>query len=420
MDEKQFDEVVGLPVFTSGFHNGATYTDQDLDDIVSAWKATKDVFRRPLRFTHNDPKHDVGKSLALGEFTNMYIDNVDGKKFVKADLTNVPKGVKKAVQDGRILDRSIELYRKFDWDGNAHKLTLRGMNLSPRAKEMVPQALALLGDEIPGVKGMPKITDYFQDDEPEYITVEFNESEKEYLLRRCDDLGREIVKNHNEKIIEYLEAADKSDGDSDKAAAIEVDGDETKPASHGAEQTQITTEVTMTDQIKPFRSFADEKEFNEFITAKVNEAVTPTQAENQDLKKRLTETNRAQFDKSVELAFSELGKPNESGLAIPPAALDPVKDWMKTQFCEDTADVLAFGEKGKELSALDVFKTSIETILKAGLVNFKETLESDENSNDTSEVKKLTKEFTEMKDAGWFTSGDMTVEKFIEANRKRG
>lgn len=121
----------GIEIFATGTHNGDEYTEKDLDDMVSAYKALD--FKPALKVGH--VKDKVG-SPAYG-----YVENLrrEGQKLL-ADFSSMHDSVVEAIRK-RSYDRlSSEIYFNFK----------RGKDVFRRALK----AVALLGSEVPAVAGL--------------------------------------------------------------------------------------------------------------------------------------------------------------------------------------------------------------------------------------------------------------------------
>lgn len=133
---RTYADISGVEIFSSGSHNGDTYTDKDLDAIVEAYGSLD--FKPPLKAGHSKDKPGMP---ALG-----WVDNVrrNGGKLI-ADFKQIPELLYSAIKDGRYNTVSSEIY----WN-----LT-RGGKKYPRALK----AVALLGADIPAVAGLRPLGD---------------------------------------------------------------------------------------------------------------------------------------------------------------------------------------------------------------------------------------------------------------------
>ena len=136
-----YADLRGIEVFASGVHNGDTYTEQDLDDIVAA--ARELDFTPPLKAGHSEDKKGMP---ALGWARNL---RREGAKLL-ADFTDMPQLVYDAIKDKRYNTVSSEVY----WNLTRWAKTFR------RALK----AVALLGAEIPAVAGLKPLHEMFATD----------------------------------------------------------------------------------------------------------------------------------------------------------------------------------------------------------------------------------------------------------------
>lgn len=128
------------------------FTADDVIDFVEAFAELE--WQPPIKITHGsdqaivlDTLPTIAKATALraAEVTR----KVDGRSVLAAlaDLDNVPPALYEAIRDGKFPQRSIEF-----WRGAIPRI--RGEGTYP----MALKAIALLGDELPAVRGMPALT----------------------------------------------------------------------------------------------------------------------------------------------------------------------------------------------------------------------------------------------------------------------
>jgi hypothetical protein len=128
--------LTGAEVFAAGTHNGMTFSESDLDAIVSAFDKLNSAGRVPLKFGHNDEQPMTDGKPALGWVERLWRN---GKKLF-ADFTGMPTVVHDAVKAGRYKFISIELLQDVDRNGDRYPWVL--------------SAAALLGADIPAVNGL--------------------------------------------------------------------------------------------------------------------------------------------------------------------------------------------------------------------------------------------------------------------------
>jgi hypothetical protein len=126
--------ILGAIVFRAGTWNGQTFTKEDLFGIVDSTIAAGLLGRIPLKFGHDSPLND-GEP-AYGWVSRLWVDG----DAIKADFTDVPKGVNEAIKNGSYKFCSIELLKNAEYDGAKYPFLL--------------DAIALLGADPPAVAGV--------------------------------------------------------------------------------------------------------------------------------------------------------------------------------------------------------------------------------------------------------------------------
>jgi len=126
------NSITGAEVFEAGTWNGLTFTDDDLDGIVSSFNALKLAGRIPLKFGHMGEDARDG-SPALGWVTKLYRE---GSKLM-ADIADIPDVVYKAIGKKLYKFVSIEL--------------LKNVKANTGFIPWVLDAVALLGATAPAV-----------------------------------------------------------------------------------------------------------------------------------------------------------------------------------------------------------------------------------------------------------------------------
>jgi len=139
----------GVEVFATGVHNGDKYDEQDLDDMVEAFKRLD--FQPPLKSGHS--KDEPGMP-SLGYVANL---RRQGQKLV-ADFTHMPQIVYDYIKDRRFNRVSAEVY----WN------LKRGKDSFRRALK----AVALLGADIPAVAGLRPLHELFAAEAGDVHTAE--------------------------------------------------------------------------------------------------------------------------------------------------------------------------------------------------------------------------------------------------------
>lgn len=123
--------VRGVEIFSPGEHNGDKYTEQDLDDMIEAFKGLD--FRPALKVGHTK---DTPGAPAYGFVTNL---RKAGGKLV-ADFESMHDSVVSALKDRRYDRVSSEIYFNLKRGGKMFRRALK--------------AVALLGAEVPAVAGL--------------------------------------------------------------------------------------------------------------------------------------------------------------------------------------------------------------------------------------------------------------------------
>jgi len=127
-------DLKGREIFAVGKWNGMTFTESQLDDIVTNFETLKDIHKVPLKFGHNDEQEITDGQPAIGWISKVYRE---GKKLL-ADFTDVPSTVLNAMK--KKLYRTVSIELLFDVersDGQKFKNVL--------------DAVAILGADHPAV-----------------------------------------------------------------------------------------------------------------------------------------------------------------------------------------------------------------------------------------------------------------------------
>ncbi len=129
------------PVFAAGTWNDDTYTDADLDDMVSSYNALHDDFKPILKIHHGDNNENDKTALrpAFGVVSRLFRDG--GTLF--ADFVDIPREVYEAIKHGALRRLSAEIV----WD----------LKRAGRSFRRVLTGVALLGSDIPAVSGLGEL-----------------------------------------------------------------------------------------------------------------------------------------------------------------------------------------------------------------------------------------------------------------------
>lgn len=128
----------GVEIFAAGTWNGDSYTTEDLDQIVSAFKETKDKLKPYLKLGHSDKQALLAEDElpAAGWISN--IKRV-GEKLL-ADFIGIPKKIYELIKNGGYKRISSELFINAKVAGKAYDKVLK--------------AVALLGGATPAVHNL--------------------------------------------------------------------------------------------------------------------------------------------------------------------------------------------------------------------------------------------------------------------------
>lgn len=178
----------GVEIFAAGTHNGDTYTEQDLDDIIAAYNELD--YTPPVKSGHHK---DVPGMPALGWVKNL---RRVGQKLV-ADFVDVPEKVYEAIKERRYNTVSSEIYFNLQRAGRVFRRALK--------------AVAILGADIPAVAGLKPLHEVVFDANIEYRSYEFGwepqgigepETEGDMSDERIKELEAQ-VKTLSEKTASY-------------------------------------------------------------------------------------------------------------------------------------------------------------------------------------------------------------------------
>lgn len=123
-------------VFKSGTWNGKTFTDDDLDEIVSAFNELQLAGRVPVKLGHNDEQPFTDGQPAMGWVSKLW--RIGGT--LVANFTDIPTQIYEAVKAGLYKFTSIELLQDAVMDGKEFPYVL--------------DAVAFLGADPPAVRGL--------------------------------------------------------------------------------------------------------------------------------------------------------------------------------------------------------------------------------------------------------------------------
>lgn len=140
-------DLKGVEIFSTGTHRGSettTITEADLDQMVASYDALagKDGFKPVLKLGHEDAQKYFGQKKGAPNLG--FVERIwrEGSKIL-ADFANVPNAVIDLIRNRRYNSVSIEMYPKAQIGGKTFANVLT--------------AVALLGAELPAVKGLKEL-----------------------------------------------------------------------------------------------------------------------------------------------------------------------------------------------------------------------------------------------------------------------
>jgi len=166
-------------IFATGTHNGISYTEKDLDDMVQAFKDTQKAIRPRIKLGHDVSKWKDGLP-ALGWATDL--KRVGGK--LVASFAQVPKILKDSIDSGRYKRVSSEVYHNLKLNGQTYRRALA--------------AVAFLGTDLPAVKNLADLDAYLTQDPSDagtfdsVCTYTMDNEEYEYKDNTKDDLEEDM------------------------------------------------------------------------------------------------------------------------------------------------------------------------------------------------------------------------------------
>jgi len=140
--------IEGVEIFATGKHRGSdviTITENDLQEMVNSFnELTTGVegFRPVLKLGHDDVMSFFGARKGAPNLGFVEKLRIEGSKIL-ADFTNVPDALFDLIKQRRFNSVSIEMFPKTEFNGKQFKNVLT--------------AVALLGAELPAVKGLKEL-----------------------------------------------------------------------------------------------------------------------------------------------------------------------------------------------------------------------------------------------------------------------
>lgn len=134
-------KIPNVEIFSVGKHNGNEYTEEKLDKMVEAYKATNETIPVSIKLGHPDEQRLLS---AEEEPAAGWVENIrrEGKKLV-ADFVDIPKKIYQLIQTKGYRKVSCEIYRDVEVEETTYPRLIGGV--------------ALLGATLPGVLNLSDI-----------------------------------------------------------------------------------------------------------------------------------------------------------------------------------------------------------------------------------------------------------------------
>ena len=183
---KASSELKDIEVFSAGIHEGEKFTESDLDQIVSNFRALKERIKPILKVAHRNKMHNVDGQPSLGWASDL---KRVGSKLI-ASFSDVPELVRKAI-DRKLYKRvSSEIYPSLNIGGKNYKRVLSGVGI--------------LGADIPVVKDLKDIEVFFADDNQAVNTYSMDVSNG-VIIRKDNTMDNEELKKSFEERLKLME-----------------------------------------------------------------------------------------------------------------------------------------------------------------------------------------------------------------------
>jgi phage I-like protein len=198
-------DIKDVEIFSAGTWNGDTYTTSDLEQMVNAFRETKQKIKPYLKLGHESKQHlaNSDEMPAVGWIENL---KCKGKKLM-ADFVKVPQKIYELIKSGAYRRVSSEIFWNPTFDGKKYPHVLKGV--------------AILGGATPAVQNLNDILSLYgyrdnsQNEDAKFRTYEVNLNEGEQdmekeLLQAKSDLTNatqelESLKKENEELKTQLE-----------------------------------------------------------------------------------------------------------------------------------------------------------------------------------------------------------------------
>lgn len=186
----------GVEIFATGTHNGMKFNETDLAEMVSSFNTLtqKEGYRPVLKLGHEDTQKYFGQKKGAPNLGIVQKIWHDGKK-IFANFENVPDAVVDMIRSGRYNAVSIEMFPKLQAEGVTFSNVLT--------------AVALLGAELPAVKGLKDLAaSLFDEFDDERITLTFGEvaMPATYSKEQLDEIVAAAVAKASDELKAEFEA----------------------------------------------------------------------------------------------------------------------------------------------------------------------------------------------------------------------
>lgn len=231
----------GVEIFATGTHNGMSFGEKDLHEMVESFTTLtqKEGYRPILKLGHEDTQKYFGQKKGapnLGVVDKIWVEA--GK--IKANFENVPDAVVDMIRNGRYNAVSIEMFPRLNAEGVTFSNVLT--------------AVALLGAELPAVKGLKDLAaSLFDEFDDERVTLTFGEvaMPATYSKEQLDEIVAAAVAKASDELKAEFEA---------KVTELEGEVASAKEAKETAE-----------DALRTFEADAAHKEAEMLVDAAIKE-----------------------------------------------------------------------------------------------------------------------------------------------------
>lgn len=172
----------GVEIFATGKHRGSEVvdiTESDLQEMVNSFNELQGVggFQPILKLGHDDVQKFFGARKGAPNLGFVEKLRMEGSKIL-ADFTNIPDALFDLIKQRRFNSVSIEMFPKTEFNGKQFKNVLT--------------AVALLGAELPAVKGLKDLAATLFTEEPEDVfqgdKIELKEQDMPFSQEQVDTL----------------------------------------------------------------------------------------------------------------------------------------------------------------------------------------------------------------------------------------